>query len=178
MVLMGLNNTGKIPFDEVFIHPKILDGLGETMSKSKGNGVDPIDIIDKFGPDALTVRPGMARDRNARRSDAGSVRMSALRKADRPNQEESQPATNSIVNIAVASPFSTQWAESPKMSRKLPRGAVVSERFETARNFVNKLWNAARFTLLMNLDDYQPVSIDREHSSPGGPLACQPTSDA
>ncbi|MFN9915324.1 MAG: class I tRNA ligase family protein, partial [Pirellulaceae bacterium] len=53
MVLMSLNNVKTIPFHEVFIHPKILDGYGETMSKSTGNGVDPIDVIDKFGPDAL-----------------------------------------------------------------------------------------------------------------------------
>ncbi len=53
MVLMGLNNLGQIPFKQVFIHPKILDAFGETMSKSKGNGVDPIDVIDKFGADAL-----------------------------------------------------------------------------------------------------------------------------
>ena len=53
MVLAGLNNLNEVPFDEVFIHPKILDGYGETMSKSKGNGIDPIDVINKFGPDAL-----------------------------------------------------------------------------------------------------------------------------
>ncbi len=53
MVLMGLNNVGQVPFRQVYIHPKILDGFGEGMSKSKGNGVDPIDVIDKFGPDAL-----------------------------------------------------------------------------------------------------------------------------
>ncbi len=53
MVLMGLYNVGDIPFHEVYITPKILDGYGETMSKSKGNGVDPIDVIDKFGADAL-----------------------------------------------------------------------------------------------------------------------------
>src|SRR5439155_25792435 len=53
MVLTGLNNMGEVPFREVFIHPKILDGYGETMSKSKGNGVDPLDIIDKFGADSL-----------------------------------------------------------------------------------------------------------------------------
>ena len=53
MVLTGLNNMGEVPFREVYIHPKILDGYGETMSKSKGNGVDPLDIIDKFGADAL-----------------------------------------------------------------------------------------------------------------------------
>ncbi len=78
MVLMGLNNVGEVPFREVFIHPKILDGQGETMSKSKGNGVDPIDVIDKFGPDALAVRPGPAGDRHARRADARSVRVPAL----------------------------------------------------------------------------------------------------
>ena len=44
---------GEIPFHEVYIHPKILDGYGETMSKSKGNGVDPLDVVNKFGADAL-----------------------------------------------------------------------------------------------------------------------------
>ena len=46
-------NMGDVPFREVYITPKILDGDGETMSKSKGNGVDPLDVIDKFGADAL-----------------------------------------------------------------------------------------------------------------------------
>ncbi len=53
MVIMGLYNMGDVPFRHVFIHPKILDGFGQTMSKSRGNGVDPLDVIDKFGTDAV-----------------------------------------------------------------------------------------------------------------------------
>ena len=74
----GLYNVGDVPFREVFIHPKILDGFGEGMSKSKGNGVDPLDVIDKFGADALRFAPGLHDDRHARRADAGRVRMPAL----------------------------------------------------------------------------------------------------
>src|SRR5262249_38314414 len=44
MVIAGLYNLGEVPFREVYITPKILDGFGETMSKSKGNGVDPLHI--------------------------------------------------------------------------------------------------------------------------------------
>ena len=44
---------GEVPFHHVYIHPKILDGFGETMTKAKGNGVDPLDIIDRYGADAL-----------------------------------------------------------------------------------------------------------------------------
>jgi len=53
MVIAGLYNCGDVPFRDVYITPKILDGFGQTMSKSKGNGVDPLDIIDKYGADAL-----------------------------------------------------------------------------------------------------------------------------
>ncbi|MGE4286609.1 MAG: valine--tRNA ligase [Phycisphaerae bacterium] len=53
MVMMGLYNMGDVPFRDVFIHGKILDGNGETMSKSKGNGIDPLAIIDTYGADAM-----------------------------------------------------------------------------------------------------------------------------
>lgn len=53
MVMMGLYNMGTVPFAHVAINPTILDGKGERMSKSKGNGVDPVEIIDMYGADAM-----------------------------------------------------------------------------------------------------------------------------
>ncbi len=53
MVLTGLYNIGEIPFTDVYIHSVIQDGQGRKMSKSAGNGVDPADIIEEYGADAL-----------------------------------------------------------------------------------------------------------------------------
>ena len=156
MVLMGLNNVGDVPFREVFIHPKILDGNGETMSKSKGNGVDPIDVINKFGPDAL--RFGLAR----LATDTQDVRMPVQFECPKCEKLIDQTKKNrtlpTIECKGCGETFSTQWAET-EADKAFPRGPVVSEKFESARNFVNKLWNAARF-VLMNMEDYQPQAID------------------
>src|SRR5205085_9366413 len=128
-----------------FIHPKILDGYGETMSKSKGNGVDPIDIIDKFGADSL--RFGLA----ALTTETQDVRMPVQFECPHCQALIDQTKKNRELP-KVACPkcnkeFSTQWARSDA-DKALPRAAVVSERFEVARNFMNKLWNAARFVLI------------------------------
>ncbi|MBL8767459.1 MAG: valine--tRNA ligase, partial [Planctomycetes bacterium] len=53
MVMMGLHNVGKIPFKHVNIHSTVLDEKGRKMSKSLGNGIDPIEIIDGYGADAM-----------------------------------------------------------------------------------------------------------------------------
>lgn len=53
MVIFGLFNRDDVPFKDVFIHPVIQDGKGQRMSKSAGNGIDPVDIIDLYGADAL-----------------------------------------------------------------------------------------------------------------------------
>ena len=158
MVLMGLNNMGKVPFQEVFIHPKILDGYGETMSKSKGNGVDPLDVINKFGPDAL--RFGLT----WLCTETQDVRMPVQFECphcealvNQTKENRSKPVVNCD---RCKKPFSTQWAEL-EADKAQPKAAVVSERFEVARNFVNKLWNASRF-VMMNLEGFNPIKVDIE----------------
>ena len=53
MMMMGLHFTGKIPFKHVYIHALVLDAKGQKMSKSKGNAMDPLELIDQYGADAL-----------------------------------------------------------------------------------------------------------------------------
>ncbi len=155
MVLTGLHNVGDVPFREVFIHPKILDGYGEGMSKSKGNGVDPIDVMEKFGADAL--RFGLAH----LTTETQDVRMPVDFECPHCRKLVEQTKKNRMLPrvkcTQCGGEFSTQWAEKPE-DQALPRGAVVSERFELARNFCNKLWNAARFALL-NLEGYTAAPV-------------------
>ncbi len=159
MVLTGLYNLGEVPFPEVYIHPKILDGYGETMSKSKGNGVDPLDVIEKFGADAL--RFGIA----YLTTETQDVRMPVEFVCPHCQETIKQTKKNRVLPRVTCDQcggaFHTQWARE-EADLALPRGAVTSERFELGRNFCNKLWNASRFAL-MNLAGYQaaPVAADQ-----------------
>ncbi len=158
MVLTGLFNVGEIPFHEVFIHPKILDAYGEGMSKSKGNGVDPVDVMEKFGADSL--RFGLA----YLTTETQDIRMPVEFECPHCKALIEQTRENRILPRIKCSQckeiFATQWAVKPE-DKQLPRGAVVSDRFETARNFCNKLWNASRFAL-MNLEGYTPGTVSDE----------------
>lgn len=158
MVLMGLNNLGEVPFREVFIHPKILDGYGETMSKSKGNGVDPIDVIDKFGPDAL--RFGLAWLCTETQDVRMPVQYECPHCEAKVNQTKENRQTPTVKCDKCHKLFSTQWAEA-EQDKAHPKAPVVSERFEQARNFVNKLWNASRF-VMMNLEDFAFEKLSTE----------------
>ncbi|MCO6043696.1 valine--tRNA ligase [Aeoliella sp. ICT_H6.2] len=158
MVLMGEYNMGEVPFHEVYIHPKILDGFGETMSKSKGNGIDPLDVIQKFGADAL--RFGIA----YLTTETQDVRMPVEFECPHCDALIKQTKKNRILPRIECDkchePFSTQWAEKDE-DKALKRGAVVSDRFELGRNFCNKVWNASRFSL-SNLEDYTPGEVKTE----------------
>ena len=148
MVIMGVFDTGEIPFREVYIHPKILDRYGETMSKSKGNGVDPVDVIDSLGADALRFAlAGMATETQDVRMPVDYQCPSCSALVEQTVQNRVRPR---IDCPKCGTPFRTQWA-SAAADLALPRGPAVSEKFEAGRNFSNKLWNATRF-VLMNLE--------------------------
>ena len=155
MVLTGLQNTGKVPFHEVYIHPKILDAYGEGMSKSKGNGVDPVDVMEKFGADSL--RFGLAH----LTTETQDIRMPVDFECPHCHGLIEQTRENRMLArvkcVHCGQAFATQWADKPA-DKALARGAVVSDRFSVARNFCNKLWNASRFAL-MNLEGYTPGSV-------------------
>jgi len=151
MVIMGLFDTGAIPFHDVAIHPKILDRYGETMSKSKGNGVDPLDVIEALGADAL--RFGMVSMATETQDVRMPVEFQCPACAARIEQTVQNRMLPRIACPKCGGAFRTQWAQSAA-DLALPRGPALSERFEAGRNFSNKLWNATRF-VLMNLEDFR-----------------------
>jgi valyl-tRNA synthetase len=157
MVLTGLYNVGKVPFHHVYIHPKILDGFGEGMSKSKGNGVDPLDIIEQYGTDALrfgmTVAATETQDTRVPVSNICPHCQSLVAV----KREHMYMQTRKVTCPECKKPFRPggPW---PSADHELPTAKQASERFEMGRNFANKLWNAARF-LLLNLEGYTPEAI-------------------
>jgi valyl-tRNA synthetase len=157
MVLTGLYNVGEIPFRDVYIHPKILDGFGEGMSKSKGNGVDPLDIIDTYGTDAL--RYGIVKI--ATETQDARLPVSNIcphcGKEVAVKQEHMYMRTKKLACPECKKEFRPggPW---PSDDPERPTAKQGSDRFEEGRNFANKMWNATRF-LLMNLEGYTPGEV-------------------
>jgi valyl-tRNA synthetase len=157
MVIASLYNLNQVPFRHVYIHPKMLDAFGEGMSKSKGNGVDPLDIVGRYGTDAL--RFGiihLATETQDSRMPVSNVcpHCDTLVPV---KPEHMSMRTRKVICPNCKKPFRPggPWpAEDPE----LQTAKQASERFELGRNFANKLWNAARF-LLLNLEGYQPEAI-------------------
>ncbi len=162
MVIMGLYNMKEVPFAHVFVHPKLLDGFGQTMSKSKGNGVDPLDLFEKFGTDAVrfTIASFAGETQDVRLPvsyvcpHCGALIPQTL------EHQKAAPRGGAAPRITCpkckkTSQFSSPWYE-PDAGEPVAR--IVSERFEYGRNFCNKLWNAARFVAL-NLENYTPGTV-------------------
>ncbi len=157
MVLTGLYNLNEVPFRHVYIHPKVMDAFGEGMSKTKGNGVDPLDIIDLYGADAL--RYGMvaiATETQDSRMPVANLCPHCGEKVP-VKQEHMYMRTKKLTCPKCKKPFRPggPW---PDEDPELPTAKQASDRFEVGRNFANKLWNAARF-LLLNLDGYAPSAL-------------------
>jgi valyl-tRNA synthetase len=160
MVMTGLYNVGKVPFHHVYIHPTILDGFGERMSKSKGNGIDPLDIIERYGADALRFQVVyLATENQDSRMPVSNV-CPHCETLVPVKQEHMSMRTRKVTCPNCKKPFRPggPWlAADPE----LPTAKQASERFEIGRNFANKLWNAARF-LLLNLEGYTPAPLPSE----------------